>query len=76
MLDAIFKALQDIAQFFSSAWEFLKNTWEEIVWLTSMLKDFLAGLPQYINFLPASIVSLIVLGFGVVVLYKIMGREG
>lgn len=76
MLDSIFKALQDVVSFINSAWLFLKNAWEEIVQLVSMLKDFLAGIPSLIGFLPASIASLIVLGFGVVVLYKIMGREG
>lgn len=76
MLDAIFKAIQDVVSFINSAWLFLKNAWDEIVQLVTMLKDFLVSIPQLVGFLPASIASLIILGFGVVVLYKIMGREG
>lgn len=76
MLDAIFKAIQDVVSFINSAWLFLKNAWDEIVMLVTMLKDFLAQIPSLIGFLPVSIASLIVLGFGVVVLYKILGREG
>lgn len=76
MIDAIFKAIQDVVSFFNSVWEFINQAWSELVKLVQMLKNFLGGVPAFVSFLPASLVSLIVLGFGVVVLYKIMGREG
>lgn len=76
MLDSIFKAIQDVVTFFNSLWLFISQAWEELVKLVQMLKNFLGGIPDFVSFLPASLASLIALGFGIVVLYKIMGREG
>lgn len=76
MLDSIFKGIQTIVQFFEAAWTFVVQLFADIGNLVSLLKEWLLAIPDLLGFLPASIVTLIVTGFGIVVLYKILGREG
>lgn len=49
---------------------------EDIVYITKLTGEFVLKIPDYFTFLPAEAVALIVSIFGVVVIYKIMGREG
>lgn len=76
MLDGIFKAIQTIVQFIEGLWTFLTQLFEDVVNLVTMLKDWLLALPDLLGFLPASLIALVMTGFGIVVLYKILGREG
>lgn len=76
MFEWIGNILQSIADFFTAVWEFVKMLVEDIVQLVTLLKDWLAAVPDLFDFLPSQLVTLIVLGIGVVVLYKILGREG
>lgn len=76
MLDGIFKAIQTIVQFIEGLWTFLTQLFEDVVNLVTMLKDWLLALPDLLGFLPSSLVLLVMTGFGIVVLYKVLGREG
>lgn len=76
MLDGIFKAIQTIVQFIEGLWTFLTQFFEDVVNLVTMLKDWLLALPDLLGFLPSSLVLLVMTGFGIVVLYKVLGREG
>lgn len=76
MLDGIFKAIQTIVQFIEGLWTFLTQLFEDVVNLVTMLKDWLLALPNLLGFLPSSLVLLVMTGFGIVVLYKVLGREG
>lgn len=76
MLDGIFKAIQTIVQFIEGLWTFLTQLFEDVVNLVTLLKDWLAALPDLLGFFPSSILTLLLMGFGVVVLYKTLGREG
>lgn len=76
MLDGIFKAIQTIVQFIEGLWSFLTQFFEDVVNLVTLLKDWLLALPDLLSFLPSSLMALIITGFGIVVLYKVLGREG
>lgn len=76
MLDSIFKGIQTIVQFFEAVWTFIVQLFEDIGNLVSLLKDWLTSLPDLLSFLPSSLMALIITGFGIVVLYKVLGREG
>lgn len=76
MLDGIFKAIQTIVQFIEGLWTFFTQFFEDVVNLVTMLKDWLLALPDLLGFLPSSLVLLVMTGFGIVVLYKVLGREG
>lgn len=76
MLDSIFKGIQTIVQFIEGLWTFVTQLFEDIVNLVTLLKDWLSALPDLLGFFPSSILALLLMGFGVVVLYKTLGREG
>lgn len=76
MLDSIFKGIQTIVSFFEAVWTFIVQLFEDIGNLVSLLKDWLTSLPDLLSFLPSSLMALIITGFGIVVLYKVLGREG
>lgn len=76
MIDGIFKAIQTIVQFIEGLWVFLTQLFEDVVNLVTLLKEWLVALPDLLGFFPSSIITLLLMGFGVVVLYKTLGREG
>ena len=75
--------MSGIIEFFTSiadgvklAIEFLINTISDIAYIVKLLGYFVLNIDQFFDWLPATCVSLIVFGFSIVVLYKILGREG
>lgn len=48
----------------------------DAVYLVQLTGKFLAQIPSYFSWMPPEMVSMIVTIFGIVVLYKILGREG
>lgn len=76
MFEFISNILTSIGNFFSTVWDFLIHFFEEIVYVVKLLGTVIISIPSYFTWLPGSVISLIVLGIGIVVIYKIMGREG
>lgn len=75
--------MQGIIEFFQAISEPVVNA---LSWLTDFLADlayvvalvtnFVIKIPSYFSWLPASCLAVIVIAFSVVVVYKIVGREG
>lgn len=59
-----------------AAIEFLADFIEDVVYMVTLVGKFVAKIPEYFGWLPSSLLALVVMGFGVVVVYKILGREG
>lgn len=76
MFEWISEVLTNIANFFSTLWDFIINLFEEIVYIIGILGSVIVNIPSYFTWLPASVLALIVLAIGIVVVYKIAGREG
>lgn len=75
MFEFIGNLLQNIANFFSSVWDFILNLVNEIVFVVQSLAKVVATIPQYFGWLPAGVLGTLLIIIGVVVVYKIMGRE-
>lgn len=56
--------------------DFVISFFADIVYLIQLLGKALASLPGYIDWLPAEMVTLLIVLLSVVVIYKILGREG
>lgn len=76
MFEFISNILTNIANFFSSVWDFITHVFEEIVYIIQLLGTTIASIPSYFTWLPGSVVALIILTISIVVIYKVMGREG
>lgn len=75
MFEFIGNLLQNIAQFFTSVWDFILNIVNEIVFVVQSLAKVVTTIPQYFGWLPAGVLGTLLVIIGVVVVYKIMGRE-
>lgn len=65
-----------IGEFIGSAFDFIIDFFEDIVYVIKLTGEFVLGIPDYFSWLPAEAVALIVTIFGIVVIYKVLGREG
>lgn len=49
---------------------------EDIVYVVKLCTNFVAKIPSLFSWLPTEVLAIVVITFSVVVIYKIMGREG
>lgn len=75
-MDAILQFFGGIADAVGAAFDFLVGLISDLVYLVQLTGKFLAQIPVYFSWLPAELLTLIVLIFTIVVLYKVLGREG
>lgn len=75
-MTAILNFIQGIADGVQAAIAFLLTVIEDIAYIVQLTAKFVVQIPTYLSFLPPSVVALIVSIFAVVVIYKILGREG
>lgn len=66
----------DFVNFIYEAREFLECLIDDMAMLIDMTADFVSRIPSYLFWLPDSVKLLFVAGFTVVVVYKVLGREG
>ena len=75
-MDAIIKFFKGIADAVSAALSFLIGFIEDIVYVIKLTGQFVLCIPDYLGFLPSAVLSIVIVIFGVVVIYKVLGREG
>lgn len=76
-MDAIINAINGIADGVRSALAFLGDMIADIVAMAEMLAEGLLALPTWLGyFFPTEVVVAMVAVFAIVVIYKILGREG
>lgn len=76
-MQAVINAINGIADGIRSALDFLGGLVADIVSMAEMLADGLLALPAWFGmFFPAEIVVALLAVFAIVVIYKILGREG
>lgn len=75
--------MQAILDFFTGVWnvitsliDFVIGIVEDLVYVIGLTANFFAQIPTYFSWLPSAYVTLIVTIFGIVVIYKVLGREG
>ena len=75
-MGAIVKFFEGFADAITGAIDFLIGFIEDIVDIVKITGEFVLQIPDYLGWLPAPVLTIIVVVFGVVVIYKVMGREG
>lgn len=65
-----------IGELISSAFDFVIGFFEDIVYVVQLTGKFVLQIPSYFAWLPAPVLTLVVAIFSVVVIYKVLGREG
>lgn len=76
MLETIKNFFVGIADVITSLIDFVIGFIEDIVYVVKLCGTFVAKIPLLFSWLPQEAVALVVIIFGVVVIYKVLGREG
>lgn len=75
-MDALISFFEGIGNAIVSAFNFVVSLVSDIVYMIQLTGKFLAQIPSYFSWIPAEITALLIVLFSVVVIYKILGREG
>lgn len=76
MLQSIWEAIQGIWDTIVSIVEFVIDFIKDLIYVIQLVGESVLKIPEYIGWLPTSLVTIIILIFSIVVIYKILGREG
>ena len=76
MLSTLKDYIVGIGELFVSLYHFVLDFFSDIVYVVKLTAQFVANIPNYFSWLPAPVLALIVSIFAVVVIYKVLGREG
>lgn len=69
-------ALKSIFNLISSIVSFIIGFFQDLVYMISLLGKFILSLPSYLSWLPPTFITAVTLIFTIVVIYKVLGREG
>lgn len=75
-MSTIINILKSIGDFFATVAEFIVKLFEDLVYIVKLLGETVAKLPELLGFFPSSVLAILVLALAVVVIYKVLGREG
>lgn len=75
-MQTIVDFLSSIGNVIVTAYEFLVDTINGIVYVVRILAYFVSNIPYYFEWLPTEFVTIVVMIFSIAVVYKILGREG
>lgn len=76
MLETIKNAFLGFINLITSLVDFVVGLIKDIVYVVKLTGGFVAKIPQLFSWLPAPVVALFITLFAIVVIYKILGREG
>lgn len=76
MLETLKNFFLGLADVITSLIDFVVGTIQDLVYVVKLCGSFVAKIPAFFSWLPGEAVALIVTIFAVVVIYKILGREG
>lgn len=76
MLETIKDFFLGIAEVVTGLIDFVIGFIEDIIYVVTLCGAFVLKIPTLFSWLPAPAIAIIVIIFGIVVVYKITGREG
>lgn len=75
-MSAIIDFFTGIADLLTGAIDFLIGFIADIVYIVQLTGKAITAIPSFFMWLPSPVVAMLLTIFGVVVIYKILGREG
>lgn len=75
-MDALLQFFQGIGNAITAFFDFVFSFLGDLVYLVKLTGKFLAAIPGYFSWLPPELLALLSVIFSIVVLYKVLGREG
>lgn len=75
-MKALVEFIKGIAEGVSAAIDFLFGIIQDLVYMVQLLGQFILDIPAYLSWLPSAVVAIFITIFSIVVIYKVIGREG
>lgn len=75
-MQAIIDFFKAISDGISSALGFLLSFIQDTIYVIKLTGEFVSQIPTYLGWLPSSVLAIVVTVFTIVVIYKVLGREG
>lgn len=75
-MDAIVSFFTGIGNAIVSVFDFVVSFFSDLIYVIQLLGKVVLSIPSYFAWLPGGISTLLVTLFAIVVIYKILGREG
>lgn len=76
MLETIKETLINIGNFFTTIFDFVVDSVNDIVNVVKYTGQALAQIPKLLEWVNPALLGILLAAFAVVVIYKILGREG
>lgn len=70
------EGLEIIVDFLTSLVNFIVSLVQDLIFIVQTLAMTVVHLPDYLGWLPSSVLATVLVTFAVVVIYKVLGREG
>ena len=75
-MDALIEFIEGIGNSILAVINFFIGYYSDIIYLINLTGKLLAQLPAYFSWMPEGALGLLIVTFAIVVIYKILGREG
>lgn len=75
-MQAIIDFFATLGEIITTVVDFVIQLFKDLLFMLQLLAKFVVSIPDYFAWLPAGVVAVIVVIFSIVVIYKILGREG
>lgn len=75
-MDGLINFFRGIGEAIVSGFDFIISFFSDLIYVIQLTGKVLAQIPSFFSWMPGEIVALLVVLFGIVVIYKILGREG
>ncbi len=75
-MSGIISFLESIGNAIVAAIGFVISFFGDVVYLIQLLAKAVGSIPEYLSWLPGELVALVMILIAVVMIYKILGREG
>lgn len=72
----VLEFLEGIGNAITSVIDFVVSFFQDLVYVIEVVTQTVLSIPSYFAWLPSAAIAIIVTIFGIVVIYKILGREG
>lgn len=76
MLDGLFSFFETLINLVTGLVNFLISFFMDIVYVINLATTFVVRIPTLFSFMPTECITILTIIFGIVVTYKVLGREG
>lgn len=75
-MTAVIEFFKGIGNFLVSLADFIISFFQDLIYLIQLLGKVILSIPTYLSWIPSPFIPMLITLFSIVVIYKILGREG